>query len=189
MAPVLNTAVLPPTERTFNGVLKDITISYVQRPDGMVRTYNGWYFDFGTHAKFSGSGAVFAMDCFVRNRCSITSIGTAMQFDPFTGGKTLYVEVESGRNNLSPNLRTLADAEREMQTRGTVMNTKTGKTSTVTEFRADPNSVLQRLSAGELSLSAPTGQKARAWTEEEREDFRKVMEEAAAREAKTASND
>lgn len=171
---------LPRTERTDkNGQMVSITISLIEKPSCKVLFSSGWYLDFEDEAKFSGSGAVHARDCYFRNRCGKTSIGSAAQKDHATGGETKFVETETFKHNLHSGNVTLSEATHLLLTRGLVVNTKTGKVITLKEYQSGGGGVVDAIVAGEVSLSAPTGQAHRQWSESEKDELRRAMERVA----------
>ncbi len=189
LSPVINTANFPPFDRMDANSPVGITISYIQKPDGRILFSRGVYAIFGEDAMFSGSGAVIAMECYGKNRCAKTSIETAAAIDPATGGETKFVELETNRHNLSSQPVALADVQTQLGLRGIVMNTLTKKVTPIKDYMADQNGVMRAVLKGEMSLSAPTGQPYRPWTDAEKAEFKKVMDGVAAQEAMAASND
>lgn len=178
LSPRINTAALPATERLQNGEVRAITISLVLKPDGQILFSNGWYYDFEDHAKFSGSGAVYAKDCYSVNRCGYRAVATAAAQDPMTGGETKFVEIETFRTNLTARKTTLKDVEEQLQSRGMFMDLKTRK---IEPLNGNPggDAVAKGLRSGSFSLSAPTGQPHRAWTDREKQDLRTAMDRLA----------
>lgn len=101
----------------------------------------------------------------------------------------MFVDAATGRNNLSRAFRTLADVHTELDNRGEVMNMKNGKRMPFKVWAADPASGDRALSAKDITLSAPTGQPSRAWTQEERDEFKSVLDQDLARHMSEACSD
>lgn len=81
---------------------------------------------------------------------------------------------------------TVADVQKQFGDRGQVMDTKTGKVMSAKEYAQATGNVLKAVVSGEISLSAPTGQPARAWLESEKEQLRQAVVAIAAIEAEAA---
>lgn len=177
-APILDVANLPATERYEpNGAVASIVVSLVTKPDGRLVYSFGWYLDHEDEAKFSGSGAVAARDCYVLNHCGKTAVESAGLVDPMTGGETKFVEVQTMRHNLHSQVVSLKEVEEQLLNRGHVMDLNTKKVVPLAQW--NQQSVAQGLEAGSLSLSAPTGQPHRAWTEVEKNELRKALQNLA----------
>ena len=184
--PVLNMAATPAFERKGpDGKDYSIVISLVYKTGDYNILSQGWYLLHGDDAKFCGSGAEHALACYASNKCGRTSVVSAASKDPMTGGETKFVELETSRNNLSTNRVSLADATHQLQTKGNVMDMKSGKITPIAPQAA--GSLDEALRAGNVSLSAPTGQPTRLWTDPEKENLLAAlarlneMEEAANR--------
>lgn len=132
----------------------------------------------GEHARFSGSGAKYARDCFGRNGCSIKAIDTAGEQDPYTGGTTLFLELNTGVNNLTEVERTLQDAEKELNERGYIMELATNVVTPLKEAQKAQAEALKALEAGTIGFSAPMGQADRKWTTEERLALKNALKQA-----------
>jgi putative transposase len=172
--PVLNMADTPPFERKGpNNEDYSIVISLVYKTGDYNILSQGWYLLHGEDAKFCGSGAEFALNCYSQNKCGKTSIATAATKDPMTGGETKFVELETSRNNLSQNRVSLDNAMKQLQTKGQVMDTKTGK---VTAINPQASGLDEAIRAGFVTLSAPTGQPVRLWTQSEKDNLRAALE-------------
>lgn len=177
--PVLDISKLPDTERyDANGAVSSIVVSLVTKPDGRLVYSFGWYLDHMEEAKFSGSGAAPARDCYVVNGCGRTAVASAGMVDPMTGGETKYVEVQTARHNLHQEVVSLKEVEEQLMNRGLVMDLKNPE-KVVSIAQWNQQSVAKGLEAGSLSLSAPTGQPHRAWTEVEKNELRKALQNLA----------
>jgi hypothetical protein len=164
---------LPPTEiDTVNGP-DTIVLTVLQKPEFNNLFTNGWYDVFEDAAKFCGTGAEFAKDCYSVNGCSIQCVSTAGQHDPQTGGITKYVEFDSLQSNLPMKTASALEAFEQLKSRGMVLDMKT---NTVTPINSSPEAIRNALSAGVSSMSAPSGQPVRPWTEQEKRDVKKAME-------------
>ncbi|MDC6490923.1 hypothetical protein EIG75_16360 [Pseudomonas syringae] len=173
-------AALPRTDRVQDNVLYDISICVVINKTGRISYDSGNCLMHNESARFAGSGAFHARDCFVQNACAIKAIGTAgaPNADPYTGGTTQYLELHTGVTNLIRMESTLQDAEHELDTRGQVMDLSNGKVTSLKEFLASRTDAQQALHATGVHLSAPTGHQSRKWTASEKEALRTALQEA-----------
>lgn len=179
LRPAINTALLPPTERMENDQCLSISINMVSKPDCRILFSRGWTLNYENEGMFSGSGAVHAKDCFSVNRCAKTAVHSASLKDPATGGETKYVEIETNRHNLSASKGTLAHAHEELLKRGMVMNTRTNNVTPISKLPPDISGTVSAISNGDVSLSAPTGLPHAPWSDAEKLELRKAMEQLA----------
>lgn len=168
---------MPDTEREENGVLRCISICVLDA-EGVALFDFGHCLLHGEDARFSGSGAHLARDCFGQNGCSIQAIYSAGLKDPYTGGTTMYLELTSRVGNLSKAERSLQDAFQELNERGYVMELATNVVKPLKEARKSQTEALQALDAGGLGFSAPMGQADRKWTTEERQALKNALKQA-----------
>lgn len=180
--PALDFLRMPRVHRMEGNKLFALTVTIVKKDSCKVLFTSGWSLDHGEHASFSGSGAPFAKDCYVTNGCGRMAVISAGQSDPFTGGQTKFMELDTGSNNLSIMKSTLQDVIQAINERGFVMDTTNGTVTPIRDWKADTDNALRALANGELTVSAPTGHPTRAWSESEQQEFRKVLEEIAAEE-------
>ena len=166
---------IPPTERDTGRGLADINICIIT-PAGRVLFDRGLCLTHGENARFAGSGAIFARDCFGKNGCSIRAIDTAGLSDPYTGGTTKYVELHSGISNLTTVEATLQEAEQQLNERGLLMELATGRITPFKDAQDSKDDAMQALKNG-ANLSAPTGQPSRKWTDDEKLSLRAAIEE------------
>jgi len=182
---LLNT---PPLNRYENGEAFDIVFNVVTPVGGIVyHTVGDNSLAFKEEAKFAGSGAPFAFECYSRNRCVKKSIESAMNDDLCTGGTVVFVELSTGNHNLNGHTATLADAESALLSKGTVMNHKTKDTYNYSEFVAKQAATGSKLKSS-ASLSAPTGAPAYIWSEQEKAELMKAFKLVVGLESK-AEND
>lgn len=132
----------------------------------------------GEHARFSGSGAPHARDCFGRNSCGITAIDSAGKHDPYTGGTTMFLELNTGVSNLTKDERTLQDAEQELNERGYIMDLGTKVVTLFKDSQATLAEALKALDTGAVGFSAPMGQADRQWTTDERQALKNALKQA-----------
>lgn len=184
LAPIMNTAAMPATEMMVDGELMDVTISLWVKPNCTPLYIYGSFVLHGEDALFTGSGMRHAYECYTKNRCGKQAVLTAGLHDPATGGETKYVEFDTGRNNLTLLPTSLSETQRQLDQRGMVMDMQTEKVVPIQDFNAKGTELFSG-----MTLSAPTGQPARAWSEGEREELRKAFEKLAEMEAadKTAN--
>jgi hypothetical protein len=127
---------------------------------------------------FGGSGSRFAFTCWSTNKSAVRAVDTAKGFDPATGGRTAFLQVETGENNLEQTMfleRTLAEVDRAILSRGIVMDinaTKVGGIPFKLKDLAASNDEVRELEAkiasGELSADAPSAGMHNTWTEEQK---------------------
>lgn len=175
---------MPDTERQDGTGYRCISICVIEA-DGTVLFDFGQCLLHGEHARFAGSGATYARDCFGRNGCSIQSIDTAGKTDPYTGGTTMYLELSTGVNNLSKNERTLQDAGLELNDRGYIMDLANNVVKPLKEANKTQSEALKALEAGAFGFSAPMGQADRKWTDEERQALKNALMQAHKRKRET----
>ena len=143
-------------------------VCLIDRERREARFYGMSYQALASHFFFGGTGAPFAMQCFRQNFCGKKAIGTASLSDVYTGGSTIFFELETAVNNLSPKQVTVDELEAQFPERGIVMHKPTKNVTTLKEFLQKPEAA--PLLAGTFSLSAPSGGVQRDWTAAERED-------------------
>lgn len=176
--PILNMAARPPYDRKDpDGKDRAIVVSLVFKGESRRMLSQGWYLLHGQDAKFCGSGAEYALECYSKNRCGRTSIGSAARQDPCTGGETKYVELDTFKHNLSAVTATLADALHMLQTKGNVMDLNTRNVTAISG--RVPSELVAAISSGQVTLSAPTGQRIRLWTEAEKCNMDAALQELA----------
>lgn len=169
-----------------SGHFQAIFVSIIGKPDFRMLFSAGVFENYEDAAEFCGTGAIFAKDCYSVNGCATTAVGTAAVHDPMTGGEVKFVDVTaSHRNNLSPNPASLADAAKLLETRGMVMDKKTGNVYSIAD--ASPTIKQKLQAAATYGLSAPTGQTLRAWSAREKEDVKKVMAQIVLAEKQSGS--
>lgn len=182
-APALNFMAMPNVHRLVGNKLESLSVCLLKKSDCKVMFTSGWWLDHGENARFTGSGAVPAKDCYVINGCSKTAITSAGGSDPATGGEIKFVELDTGSNNLSVLKATLEEATRSLHERGFVMDMTTKVVTPFRDLKQDLSAALSALEKGEISISAPTGLPTRCWSESEQAELRKALEEVAREEA------
>lgn len=183
--PTMDFANLPRTSRSLSGgtAEESMVVSLVRRSTAEVSFTVGRFVAHGEDARFTGSGAEFAKDCYAVNKCGKTSIDSARVRDVFTGGDVKFVELETGSNNLSMTQATFPELLNAINQRGFVMDTKTNTVTPINEWRATHLDADRAASAGSLtSISAPTGMPVRSWSEQEQGEFVKALQAVAAEE-------
>lgn len=180
MTPTVNMQGMPPTERVDNmGKTQGIAVSLVLSPEGKPLFSNGTHVLYEDFARFSGSGSYHAYQCFAVNGCGLRCIESAAKMDPMTGGETKYFDFTKKDTNAGWTPITVEEVEKLFLTRGMVMNTKT---KAVTPIQQHPK-FAGGAGAHDFSLSAPTGQPTRAWSEVEKVRFLEAMQVILDREA------
>jgi hypothetical protein len=183
--PSMDFSNLPRTSRIIPGtnIEESMVVSLVRRATADVSFTVGRFVSHGEDARFTGSGAEFAKDCYAVNKCGKTSIGSAKTRDVFTGGDVKFVELESGSNNLNMTQATFQELLSAINQRGFVMDTKTNTVTPINEWRASHPDADRAASAGSLtSISAPTGMPVRSWSDQEQGEFIKALQAVAAEE-------
>jgi hypothetical protein len=134
-------------------------------------------------AVFTGSGGVFASDCWVENGCAKTSVESASLKDPYTGGEVKYLAFSTEDHNLGQycfDQKIVTDA---ILNRGKVMNTVGyGQIVDIKAFDKD-GIISTAISSGALHATAPTGGDSTfKWTPERKDKLRSVFDELRAEE-------
>lgn len=182
----MNFAALPKTNRLVPGTnrMESIVVSLVKRATCEVMFTVGRFVAHGEDARFSGSGAEFAKDCYAVNKCGKTSITTAKSRDHATGGDIIFVELESGAHNLNMTQSTFPELLNALNQRGFVMDTKAKTVTPINEWRAQHQDADRAVSNASLTtISAPTGLPTRCWSDQEQDDFVKALRQVEAEEA------
>lgn len=178
---------LPQTfKQLADGSISGVCMAIVEKPTFTVLLTAGRHDPFEELAAFCGSGATPAMVCYASNRCAVQCVHSAMLKDPQTGGDVKFVEIATMGNNLSVPRVGYKEAEDALIERGSIMDLKTGNIFPIGPV--DRDFLKARLKAGDVSLTAPTGQITRGWTSEEKDAAREAMRRIRARE-RSSSND
>ncbi len=119
---------------------------------------------------FAGSGARHAVMCWASNRDAKRAVTTARDFDPATGGDVKFAPA------------TIADIDRALATRGTIMDitTKGGsvpfKLSDISAGdTAEIKEIQSQIAAGQLSAQAPCDAMYSDWSTEERSKLKTFL--------------
>lgn len=138
--------------------------------------------EYEDQARFVGTGARFAHDCFAINGCVKTSVATAAKSDVYTGGATAFVDVRNNAAEPTTLTESAASLREAMITRGIVMNRRTMQpVGTLNEFSAK-QAAMGNTAAANLSnlvVSAPTGVPAFVWTHDQKSELMKAFAEMA----------
>lgn len=180
-APKLDFSTVPPFTRveSRDNQLKSIVASLVKKPSCEVMFTSGKFEAHGESARFSGSGALFAKDCYARNGCGRVAITSASQNDPATGGETKFVELISGSSNLSMVQATHDEMINAINQRGFVMDTKTKNVTAISDWVASNGNAQAAVANAIGSISAPTGSPTREWSSQEQIEFLKALQVVA----------
>ncbi|HCV75656.1 hypothetical protein [Pseudomonas oryzihabitans] len=175
---------LPKVNRLIPGTnrMESMVVSLVKRETCQVMFTVGRFTSHGEDARFTGSGAEFAKDCYAVNRCGRKSITTAGNQDPYTGRDIKFVELKTGVNNLSLTQSTLGELFAALNQRGFVMDTKANTVTAINEWRETHKDADRAVSKASLTISAPTGLPTRCWSEQEQDEFVKALRQVAAEE-------
>lgn len=180
-APRLDFSTRPPFSRIDSKTqkLESLVASLVKKSSCQVMFTSGKFEAHGESARFSGSGALFAKDCYARNGCGRIAITTASQNDPATGGETKFIELESGSNNLSMMQATHSEMINALHQRGLVMDVKTKNVTPISDWMANNGHAQAAVASAIGSISAPTGSPTREWSDQEQIEFIKALHEVA----------
>jgi hypothetical protein len=184
---------IPPTSRANGQKQVFMQACLIDRENQRAAFYGVPYSSLGTEYFFGGTGRDAAMECFAKNFCGRTAVTSAGLADIYTGGATMFLELETGVNNLSTGQVTLADMDVQFLNRGVVMDKQTRKTTSLKDHLKQPQSA--GLVAGGYSISAPCGAVDRPWTSEERAHAQEFARSVVARDSanpdkkKGAAND
>ncbi|NAT16735.1 hypothetical protein CU666_16835 [Pseudomonas syringae pv. actinidifoliorum] len=188
LAPALNFASVPPVHRLIpdTNKLRSIVISLVKNSTAEVIFASGDFMAHREDARFAGSGAQFAKSCYAVNSCAKIAVNTAGASDPATGGETKFVELSTGKNNLSVMQATLFDMKNALEQRGFIMDTITKAVTPISEWMPEAVGARRALASAVASVSAPTGLPTRCWTDEEQSDLIRALHQVAAEEHRQA---
>ncbi|MFA6178069.1 MAG: hypothetical protein WC696_00490 [Candidatus Methylopumilus sp.] len=130
-------------------------------------------------ARFAGSGARHAEQCWVLNKCAKKAVGSAMESDPCTGGTVKFFELATLSNNLD--LTTTVDIlKSSFLDKGTVMY-KTATKGTVLPFReaaakdTEVQAVMDDVASGRITSSAPCGAMHKQWPNEKENELDEAL--------------
>lgn len=176
-APILDLANRPPAKEMVNNGTKQVsvTIGFVQKATGAMIFSAGMFMSHRDVARFSGSGAPFAKDCYAVNGCGMKAVGSAGTKDHFTGGETKYIQLRTGSMNLSILPGSKQDMINALQQRGFVMDTNTKAVTAMSDWKSPTSDAQKAISAGIEALSAPTGLPPHQWTEQEERDLDQAL--------------
>lgn len=130
-------------------------------------------------AYFAGTGARFAVPCWQTNRDAVKSVATAIQSDPWSGGKVKFVDLVSKSNNLVTNGVTACTdinaVGAAILTRGTVMQLSQNSSIQHAPFQlsqlaandSDLSGLVADLVAQRVVPEAPCDGMFNEWTQEE----------------------
>lgn len=188
LAPTLNFLNAPPVHRLIpdTNKLHSIVISLVKNSTGEVVFASGSFMAHRESARFAGSGAQFAKDCYAVNSCAKTAVATAGVSDPATGGETKFVELDTGKNNLTVMQTTLFDMKNALEQRGYIMDIGTMKVTPISEWQPSAGGTRQAIANAVASVSAPTGLPTRCWSDQEQNELMRALQQVAIEEGRTA---
>lgn len=162
----------PELNRTVNGNLCHIVFHIVTSTGEIFDPGIGGTLDYNDEARFAGTGAIAAMNCYSTNKCVKKSVTTASKVDPCTGGERMFVEVTTGSNNLTPVTCGADQVNADLGQRGSIMNKHTRDISTISDFLAKrPGTATAQPGLGVLNASAPTGTPAFEWSERQKAEL------------------
>lgn len=188
LSPTLNFMTAPPVHRLIpdTNKLRSVVISLVKKATCEVVFASGDFMAHREDARFAGSGAQYAKGCYAINSCARTAVVTAGKSDPATGGETKFIELATGKDNLSVMQTTLFDMKNALEQRGYIMDTKTKVVTPINEWAANVNEPRRAIANAVASVSAPTGLPTRCWTEQEQSDLMRALQQVALEEGRMA---
>ncbi|MEI6745949.1 MAG: hypothetical protein WCL34_08305 [Methylococcaceae bacterium] len=129
-------------------------------------------------ARFAGSGAKFARDCWLVNNNAQLAVNSAKQKDWFSGGTVAFFDFCSRQHNLLNSI-----SIKEVQTQllgGFVMYKNTGQPIPAREAaERDPEvkALLDKVVQGQVTVSAPFEFMHTPWTEREKAELYSVLDD------------
>lgn len=131
-------------------------------------------------ARFAGSGARFAHDCWQVNNDAKLAVNSAKQKDWFSGGTVAFFDFGSGQHNL---LNSISMKEVKTQLLGGFVMYKfinSGQPIPALEAaERDPEvkALLDKVTEGKISVNAPCESMYTPWTESEINEFNAVLDD------------
>ena len=164
-------------------VSKNLSVCLIDMATGVVRLDRGDKIASSCKtARFAGTGAPHAFDCWVVNNDPLKAVATAAYFDRRSGGTIRHLNRRTGQNNLN-NVATLEQLMRNFQTKGEVIMLNAGQTQkpiAISEAVNDPavrDAFAKVESSGAGGLSAPFMGMGKEWTAEEEAQLYAVLAE------------
>lgn len=132
---------------------------------------------------FAGSGQLYAVPCWMKNRLAQLAVETAKSNDKLSGGDVKFYNFVSGENNLNVNFptgnMTIQMVTAALLKRGLVMQTTKGAHGVPFAEAANDNPELQQIvekvANGELTASAPSEGMYSQWTTEEKASLNNAL--------------
>lgn len=185
-APKLDLINRPPAMAHVNNGTSpvSVTIGLVEKATGDMIFSAGMFMSHREVARFSGSGAQFAKDCYAVNGCGMRAVTSAATKDHFTGGETKYIQLNKGSMNLSVLPGSKQEMINALQQRGFVMDTNTKTVTAMSDWKSPTSDAQKAISAGIETLSAPTGLPPHQWTIQEEQDLEKALRYIAEKEGR-----
>ena len=139
-------------------------------------------FGSAVRALFAGTGAIFAKNCWDKNKCAKTAVKTAVDADIQSGGLVVYFKCNNRENNILTKV-TQSEVKELAKTKGYIVNmNNTQAPITVQEAANDPSNpaaqaIANMVLSGGVSFSAPFPEMDKPWSEEKIKEFSGVMAE------------
>lgn len=131
---------------------------------------------------FAGSGALYAVPCWIKNACAKRSVETAKISDVFSGGLVQYYDFVAQSHNLNyaGSTVTIQMVDEAILKRGLVMTTNINSGPALPFAKAANDSselseIRDKISKGELSANAPAAGMYDTWTVEEKTELKKTL--------------
>lgn len=133
------------------------------------------------NAKFAGTGGVYALQCWTKNRCAKKAIETASSWDSLSGGRVAYANLEDGSHNTKNNC-TVFDVSNDLRIRGFKMNKDTKEIISMRDVAANDPDVIELWGDSNASnlkavVNAPCESMYIPWTEQEKLDLATGLKE------------
>lgn len=133
---------------------------------------------------FAGSGQIYAVPCWMKNRRAQLAVETAKSNDKLSGGDVKFYNLVSGENNLNVNFPTgnltIQTLTAALLKRGLVMETKKGAMHGVPFAEAandnpELQQIVEKVANGELTASAPSEGMYSQWNAEEKASLKSAL--------------
>jgi hypothetical protein len=167
---------MPPTEKFPD---KRIAVTLTDTATEVVLFEHGQLLCKEQFARFAGSGKLHAYGYWLQNNDACLAVHYATTMDPFSGGAVKYFRFVTGENNLRETNRVEQFAAL-MEDEGYIMKLEPKDTPVPVKeaMKTDPEvvSMIDRLKSGEMSLESPDSDALIPWTEEDKQDFCRILQ-------------
>lgn len=130
-------------------------------------------------ARFTGSGAKFAHDCWQVNNDAQLAVDSAKKQDWFSGGTVTYFDFDSGQHNLL-NSTTLKNVQTQLLEGFVMYKNNYGQpipAREATDNDSEVQSIFEKIAQGEMSANAPCEAMYSSWTDNEIKELHAVLDD------------